>query len=89
MTKNPNDSIYINDILNAINSIETFVNGKSYYEFTKNNMMISAVIQKILVIGEASKQIPEPFRAKYPKIPWSAMSKARDKLIHSYSSVDN
>jgi len=40
-------------------------------------------------MGEASKNIPEPFRKKYPKIPWKKISGTRDILIHAYFGVDS
>lgn len=46
------------------------------------------MIRCLEVIGEATKQIPEYVRATYPSIPWRAMAGMRDKIIHSYLTVD-
>ncbi len=40
------------------------------------------------IIGEATKQVPEEIRKKYPHIQWRAMAGMRDRLIHSYFGVD-
>jgi uncharacterized protein with HEPN domain len=45
-------------------------------------------VRSIEIIGEASKQIPEDFRRRYPDIEWRAMAGMRDKVIHHYFGVD-
>lgn len=43
---------------------------------------------KFEVIGEAAKKIPRPMRKRHPAVPWKEMAGMRDKLIHTYFSVD-
>lgn len=40
------------------------------------------------IIGEATKQLDNNFREKYPEIEWKKISGMRDKLIHDYIGVD-
>jgi uncharacterized protein with HEPN domain len=56
--------------------------------FLRDRMRQRAVIQCFEVIGEATKKLPAPFRAKYPALPWRYMAAFRDKLIHDYFAVD-
>lgn len=51
-------------------------------------MRQSAVLHRLLVLGEAAKRISRPFRAAHPEIPWSQMAGMRDRLIHGYDEVD-
>ena len=46
------------------------------------------VVWKILVIGEATKNIPREIRDKYKELPWKYMAKIRDKIAHFYFGVD-
>ncbi|MFC1975658.1 DUF86 domain-containing protein [Chloroflexota bacterium] len=39
-------------------------------------------------MGEATKQVPEDIRKKYPHIQWRAMAGMRDRLIHGYFGID-
>lgn len=39
------------------------------------------------IIGEATKNIPESMRDKYPEVPWKSMVGLRDKLVHAYFRV--
>ncbi|GIW47701.1 MAG: DUF86 domain-containing protein [Deltaproteobacteria bacterium] len=79
--------LYVKDILEAILSIERFVEGMDFEEFREDDKTSSAVIRKFEIIGEAAKHIPEDLRQKYPDIPWKEMAGFRDKLIHFYFGI--
>jgi uncharacterized protein with HEPN domain len=79
--------LYINDIFNAINAIEKFVEGMDFKEFKEDDKTSSAVIRKFEIIGEATKHIPKEIKQKYPDIPWKEMAGLRDKLIHFYFGI--
>ena len=81
-------SLFIKDILSAAESIEKFVEDMSLEELRLDDKTSSAVIRKFEIIGEASKQIPDWLREKYPKIPWKRMTGMRDRLIHAYFGID-
>ena len=51
--------VYLEDIYAAAVKIKNFTNGLSYDEFLENELVSDAVIKNILVIGEATKKIPE------------------------------
>jgi uncharacterized protein with HEPN domain len=79
--------LYVKDILDAMEAIETFVEGMELEQFMSDDMVSSAVIRKFEIIGEASKHVPDSIRERYPTIPWKEMSGMRDKLIHFYMGV--
>ena len=80
--------IYLNDIKNAIISIENFVDKMNFDQFKNDDKTSSAVIRKFEIIGEATKNIPEAIRKQHSQVPWKDIAGMRDKLIHSYSEVD-
>jgi len=81
-------ALYLKDILNCIAKIEEFIKDMDFEEFVRNDMVSSAVVRKLEVIGEATKNIPESIRKKDKEIPWKDMARMRDKLIHFYFGID-
>lgn len=53
----------------------------------KDDKTIDAVIKNLMIIGEATKNIPENIRENYNDIPWKEMAGMRDKLIHEYFGI--
>ncbi|MFH1541112.1 MAG: DUF86 domain-containing protein [Elusimicrobiota bacterium] len=83
-----NYKIFINDIWDSINKIEEFVLGICYEDFLKDDKTVSAVVRKLEIIGEDTKNIPASIRQKYSNVNWKGMAGMRDKLIHDYSGAD-
>ncbi len=81
-------SLYIKDITDAITKIEQFIEDMDFNDFIQDDKTASAVVRKIEIIGEATKQLPKEVRDRFPEIPWSSMAKTRDKIIHFYHGVD-
>ncbi len=52
-------TLYLTDILDSIDRIEEFTRGMDFDEFVEDDKTASAVIRKLEVIGEASKNVPE------------------------------
>ena len=80
--------LYIKDILEYMGRAEVHMSRLSFEEFLHDNKTCDAVIRCIEVIGEATKNIPDDIRNKYPSIPWRDMAGMRDKIIHGYFVVD-
>ena len=70
---------YIQDILDSINDIKTFVREINFEQFKNDKKTINAVVRSIEIIGEAAKKIPEALKNKYPDIPWKKMTGMRDE----------
>lgn len=81
-------SLYIKDILDAIQRIEDFVRDITFEEFVQDDKTSSAVLRKLEIIGEATKKIPADTRKSHSQIPWKEMAGMRDKIIHFYFGVD-
>ncbi len=80
--------LYIQDILECIDKIEEYTKEITQDDFYKNILVQDAVLRRLEIIGEAVKNIPQEFRAKYPNIPWKKMAGMRDVLIHAYFGVN-
>lgn len=80
-------ALYIEDIIEAIRKIDEFIGDMSFEDFLDNEMASSAVVLQLIIIGEASKNIPDEIRKNYSGLPWSDMARMRDKIAHSYFSI--
>lgn len=78
----------IQDIIKSIDKIEQYVDDMTMAQFSKNEMVIDAVVRNLEIIGEASKHIPVSIQRSHPEIPWSQMNGMRNILIHEYFGVD-
>lgn len=81
------DLIYLQDILESVDIILTYIKEKTEFEFINDLMLQDAVIRRFEVIGEAASKISESTRKKYPEIQWRLMKEMRNKLIHEYFGI--
>lgn len=88
MSNAPDPTDYLRDIAENAAKAEAFTARVDFDEFLANEMRAYATIRALEIIGEAVKQVPAELRDKYPEIPWRAIAKMRDKLIHHYFGVN-
>lgn len=77
----------INDILNAIAEINSFVDNMEFSEFQKDTKTIRAVELNFIVIGEAANRVPQTVQDNYPDISWHLMRGLRNQLVHAYFQI--
>ncbi|MFM2026393.1 MAG: hypothetical protein RLZZ339_1108 [Cyanobacteriota bacterium] len=72
------DLIYLGDILDRIERIESYTQGGKD-RFYQSLLIQDAVIRCFEVIGEAVKQLSPEIRKKYPEITWRKIAGFREK----------
>ena len=88
MSKKRRNKDFLGDINEAMNLIGIYTKGLAYRKFLEDRKTQDAIVRNLEVIGEASKNITAPFKAKYPDVPWKKVAGLRDKLIHFYFGID-
>lgn len=74
-------------ILESIEEIEMAVKDLSYEEFVENHIVRIAVVKWIEIIGEASVNISDDLKARYPEIDWPAIKGMRNVVVHEYFGI--
>ena len=81
------DTLYRQHILDAAGTIEGFISGKTFEDFSSSKLLQDAVLHEVQIIGEAAKRLSNEFKDKYD-VPWRKIVATRDKLVHDYFKVD-
>lgn len=79
---------FVQDIIDAIKSINNFIKDLSFEDFAEDDKTASAVTRKFEIIGEAANRVPKSVQEKYDKIPWAYMLGMRNKIIHDYDGIN-
>ena len=80
--------LYLQDILDSITKIDSYLEGRTYEKFMNDEMAFDAVVRNIEIIGEAAKNVPEEMKQLHKEIPWEKIAGMRNKMIHEYFGVD-
>ncbi|MCX6376625.1 MAG: DUF86 domain-containing protein [Armatimonadetes bacterium] len=81
------DRSYLFDIREALNSIRAFIAGVDHDSFVVNDMLLSAVIRNLEIIGEASRVLPDEIKARANEVEWRKIIALRNLLLHEYFGV--
>lgn len=73
---------FLIDILDSIEKVESFIEGFEFEDFSIDDKTIYAVILALEIIGEATNNLSDSLKKRYPEVPWRDMSGLRDKMVH-------
>ena len=79
--------VYLDDILESIEKIEDYAQGKNWSDFAKDTELQDAVLRSLEIIGEAVKHIPDEVKEKHSEVEWKKIAGARDIFVHEYFGV--
>ena len=82
------DIVTLTDIYIALVGIRHFVAGMTKDEFVRDDKTNSAVLLKLMLIGEAIKRLSPDFRQAHADLDWKGYAGFRDVLIHQYDDVN-
>ena len=75
-------------ILEAIDNILTFAQGKTKEELGADRMHFYGIVKNIEIVGEAAYKLTKAFRKEHPETPWEDIIRMRHVLIHDYFQID-
>ncbi|MEA1870040.1 MAG: DUF86 domain-containing protein [Euryarchaeota archaeon] len=85
MTEN---EAFLRHILDEIEFLANQCAELQFQELMEDEVLKRACVRSLEVIGEATKNLPEEFKEKYPMVEWKKIAGLRDKLIHHYFGIN-
>ncbi len=80
-------NIYLKNILDKANEAILYCKEMSEEDFLRDEKTQSAVILKLIVIGEEAKKLPEEITGKI-NLPWRMIIGFRNMAVHEYFDID-
>ncbi len=81
--------MYPRDIIEAMDDIESFVEGMTLDEFKRDKKTFAACVRNIEIMGEAVKNLPDDLKDEHDEVPWREVAGMRDKVVHAYFGVSH
>jgi uncharacterized protein with HEPN domain len=82
------EELYLRDIIEAADHRTSFTRGLDFARFEESELVRSAVVQKLSIIGEAAARVSDNLKARYPGVPWPKIVAFRNILVHAYFGID-
>ncbi|MGC8638043.1 MAG: DUF86 domain-containing protein [Athalassotoga sp.] len=76
------------DIVESIRYIKRYTLNLNEEEFYQSEQIQDAVLRRLEIIGEATKNISDDFKDQFPQLPWKEMAGIRDVIIHDYFGIN-
>lgn len=87
MREKPKDFERLLHMIEAIDNIFEFVNGKSLASYKKDKILRFAIIKNLEIIGEAAYLLTKDFKNKYDSVEWNDIIGMRHILVHGYYQI--
>ena len=88
MRENVRDRDRLEHIVEAIDRILAFADGKTKEELEADELKYYGIVKNIEIIGEATYMLTRAFCSQYPETPWEFIAKMRHVLVHDYYQIE-
>lgn len=78
----------VRDILESIEQTQQRTRYLTFEEFEENQTIVKAVLYDFVIIGEATRNIPQDIQSRYSRVPWRLMAGMRNVVAHEYFQVN-
>lgn len=83
-----NQKLYLADIVESIEAIESFVAGMDVETFAADRKTFAATVRELEIIGEAVRNISDDIKVRYPDVLWREIRSFRNMITHEYFGID-
>jgi uncharacterized protein with HEPN domain len=64
------------------------VRGKKFPDLVSDRSLQDGIVLRLIIIGEAAKNLSGKAKAKYPGVEWKNIGRLRDLVVHHYWDMD-
>ncbi len=82
------ENLYLTDIVECADDIARFISGMEAETFQGSDLLRSAVVHKLSVIGEAAARLTDDLKARNPQVPWAQIVGFCKIIVHAYFGID-
>ncbi|MDP3043197.1 MAG: DUF86 domain-containing protein [bacterium] len=82
------NKVFLEHILESIEFIENYIGGLSENDFFNSMEKQDAIVRRLEIIGEASRNLADNFKTANSHIAWRDITDFRNVLIHEYFGVN-
>ena len=83
-----NDAYYIQKITNDLVFIGKHMQNVDMEELNANEVLLDSMMFRMIQISENAKRLSVDYKMAHGKIPWSALSGLRNRIVHDYGNVE-
>jgi uncharacterized protein with HEPN domain len=87
MREKPKDNERLLHMIEAIDNIFEFINGKSFEVYKNDKILRFAIIKNLEIIGEAAYLLTKEFKANHGNVEWNDIIGMRHILVHGYYQI--
>jgi uncharacterized protein with HEPN domain len=81
------DDALLLDMLIAARKIRTFVQGVGEQDFYRSDLIQSAVLRELQVLGQAARLVTDETRTRLPEVAWREILGLRNRIVHEYFNL--
>ena len=81
------DDACLLDMFTAAGKVLAFTSDATWEKFQDDDVLQSAVMRQIQIIGEAARKVSKQTRDAHPEVPWTQIVGMRHRLVHEYFRI--
>lgn len=82
------NDIVISKMLVYIEKVLNYVDGMTYSEFEKKDMVVEACVFNLSQLGELANKVDLEFQQMHSNVPWRQIYGLRNRIVHDYEGVN-
>lgn len=82
------EALFLADLVESIRDVAAFLDEATRERWDHDRVLQSAVLHKMMIIGEIARALPEELRDRHTDVPWRQMRGFRNIAVHQYFAID-